>query len=82
MLAPFTVLILTFIGIIVSSRKTRGGTGFQIALGFLIAFVFIIFFILARAIAEAGTMNPILAVWLPNIIFSLVGFLMYYTVPR
>ncbi len=81
-MSPFTVLILTFIGIIVSSRKTRGGTGFQIALGFLIAFVFIIFFILARAIAEAGTMNPILAVWLPNIIFSLVGLLMYHTVPR
>ena len=81
-MTPFTVLILTFIGIIVSSRKSRGGTGFQIALGFLIAFVFIIFFILARAIAEAGSMNPILAVWLPNIGFSIVGLIMYHTVPR
>lgn len=79
---PFTVIILCFIGLIVSAKKTRRGTGFQIALGFLIAFVFIIFFILARAIAEAGSMNPILAVWLPNIIFSLVGLVMYNTVPR
>lgn len=79
---PFTVVILTFIGLIVSARKSRGGTGFQIALGFLISFVFIIFFILARASAEAGTMNPLLAVWIPNIIFSFVGLLMYYTVPR
>jgi lipopolysaccharide export system permease protein len=81
-MSPFTVLILTFIGIIVSARKSRGGTGFQIAMGFLIAFVFIIFFILARAIAEAGTMNPIIAVWLPNIGFSIVGLIMYHTVPR
>ncbi len=81
-MAPFTVLILTFIGIIVSARKSRGGTGFQIAMGFLIAFIFIIFFILARAIAEAGSMNPILAVWLPNIGFSIVGLIMYHTVPR
>lgn len=79
---PFTVLILCFIGVIVSAKKSRKGTGFQIALGFLIAFIFIIFFILTKAIAEAGTMNPILAVWLPNIIFSAVGILMYNTVPR
>ena len=79
---PFTVLILTFIGLIVSARKSRRGTGFQIALGFFIAFVFIICFILARAIAEANTFNPVLAVWIPNFLFSLVGFFMYHTVPR
>lgn len=79
---PFTVLILTFIGIIVSARKSRGGTGFQIALGFLIAFLFIIVFIFSRAIAEAQTMHPILAVWIPNIGFSIVGLIMYFTVPR
>jgi len=40
---PFTVLVLVFIGVIVSSRKVRGGTGLQIALGFIISFIFIIF---------------------------------------
>ncbi|MBV6644070.1 MAG: LptF/LptG family permease [Cyclobacteriaceae bacterium] len=79
---PFTVIVLMFIGLIVSARKSRRGTGFQIALGFMIAFVFIIFFILARAIAEANTMNPLFAVWLPNIIFSVIGLIMYHTVPR
>lgn len=79
---PFTVLILTFIGLTVSSRKARGGAGFQIALGFLIAFIFIIAYIMSRSIAQAGTMNPLLAVWLPNIIFTIVGFVMYKTVPR
>ena len=79
---PFTVLVLMFIGVIVSARKTRQGTGFQIALGFLIAFAFIITFILAKSIAEAGSMDMILAVWLPNIIFSVVGLILYKTVPR
>ncbi|RED93372.1 LptF/LptG family permease [Marinoscillum furvescens] len=79
---PFGVIILCFIGVVVSAKKSRRGTGFQIALGFLIAFVFIIFFILARAIAEAGSMNPIFAVWIPNIIFSCIGLLLYNTVPR
>ncbi len=81
-MSPFTAIILTFIGVIVSARKSRGGSGFQIALGFLIAFVFIIFFIFARSIAEANSMDPVLAVWLPNIIFSMVGLVLYNTVPR
>jgi lipopolysaccharide export system permease protein len=81
-MAPFTVIILTFIALIVSSRKSRGGTGYQIALGFFIAFVFIIYFVMSRAIAEAGSLPPLLAVWMPNITFTLVGLLMYHTVPR
>ncbi len=79
---PFTVIVLMFIGVIVSARKSRQGTGFQIALGFLIAFAFIITFILAKSIAEAGSMNLILAVWIPNILFSLVGVVLYKFVPR
>ncbi|MCC5920434.1 MAG: LptF/LptG family permease [Cyclobacteriaceae bacterium] len=81
-MSPFAVIILTFIGLIVSARKVRGGSGVQIAAGFLIAFIFLIFFILSRSIAQAGTINPILAVWIPNIVFSIVGFVLYKTVPR
>ena len=80
---PFSVLILCAIALIVSARKNRRGTGFQIALGFLIAFVFILCFILAKAIAEAGSIEPpILAVWMPNIVFALLGVVLYRNVPR
>ena len=79
---PFSVIVLMFIGVIVSARKNRRGTGYQIALGFLIAFIYIIAFVLAKSIAEANTFNPILSVWIPNIIFSFVALFMYHTVPR
>lgn len=79
---PFTVYILCFIALILSARKSRRGTGFQIALGFMIAFIFIILFVFAQAIAAAGTMNPAIAIWLPNIIFGAVGILLYNTIPR
>ncbi|MGD1892465.1 MAG: LptF/LptG family permease [Cyclobacteriaceae bacterium] len=81
-MSPFTAIILTFIGVIMSARKSRGVSGFQIALGFLIAFIYIIFFIFARSIAEVNSMDPMLAVWLPNIVFTAVGILLYYTVRR
>jgi lipopolysaccharide export system permease protein len=79
---PFAVIILSIMGLIVSARKARGGVGLQIAIGFVLAFLYIIFYILSKGIAEAGSMNPILAVWLPNIIFSIISVVMYFTVPR
>jgi lipopolysaccharide export system permease protein len=80
--APFSIIILTIIGVIVSARKARGGTGFQIALGFTLSFVYIIFFMMARSIAEVNALPPLLAVWIPNITFGLVGLILYRTVPR
>ncbi|WP_268035701.1 LptF/LptG family permease [Algoriphagus sp. PAP.12] len=81
-MSPFAALILTFIGVIMSSRKTRGGSGFQIAMGFLLAFLYILLFLLSRTFAENGAEYPILAVWMPNIVFALMGLLLYKTVPR
>ncbi|SIS81088.1 LptF/LptG family permease [Belliella pelovolcani] len=81
-MSPFAAVILTFIGVILSSKKTRGGSGFQIALGFMLAFVYIILFLLSRTFAEAGTTYPILAIWLPNVVFAVTGLVLYKTVPR
>lgn len=80
--SPFAVLILMFMGVIVSSRKSRGGTGFRIALGFLLSFVFILCFILTKSIAEVGDMNPALSVWIPNFLFGTIAVIMYRSVPK
>jgi lipopolysaccharide export system permease protein len=80
--SPFTIFILVFMGVIVSSRKSRGGTGLQIALGFGLSFVYILFFVLFRSFAEAGSAPPLLAVWIPNIIFGIISSIMYRYVPR
>jgi lipopolysaccharide export system permease protein len=80
--SPFTIFILTFMGVIVSSRKSRGGTGVQIALGFALSFLFILFFILFRTFAEAGSMPPAFSVWIPNLLFAGISMLMYKYVPR
>jgi lipopolysaccharide export system permease protein len=79
---PFAVIILSIMGLIVSARKSRGGVGLQIAIGFVLAFIYILFYIMSKGIAEAGNMPPLLAVWLPNIVFSAIATLMYFTVPR
>jgi len=80
--SPFSIFILTFMGVIVSSRKSRGGTGFQIALGFALSFIFILFFMMFRSFAEAGTLPPQISVWIPAIIFGIISGFMYKYVPR
>ena len=80
--SPFAVLILTFMGVIVSARKSRGGTGFQIALGFFLSFMYILFFIMSKSIAEAGGLPPQISVWIPNVLFGGISLLMYKYVPR
>ena len=80
--SPFSIFVLVFMGVIVSSRKSRGGTGLQIALGFLLSFIFLIFFMLFRTFAEAGSMPPQISVWIPNIVFALLALVMYKYVPR
>lgn len=80
--APCTTFVLVFMGVIVSARKSRGGTGFQIALGFMLAFVFIIFFTLSRTFAETGSLSPFIAAWMPNTIFGILSLAMYKYVPR
>jgi lipopolysaccharide export system permease protein len=79
---PFTTFILVFIGVIVSSKKSRGGTGFQIALGFLLAFIFILLFTISKTFAEAGSLPPVLAAWMPNLIFAAISIGLYKYIPR
>lgn len=80
--SPFSIFILTFMGVIVSSKKSRGGTGFQIAVGFALSFIFILFFMMFRTFAEAGSMPPQISVWIPSLVFGVISIFMYKYVPR
>ena len=79
---PFAIIILTVIGVILSARKSRAGVGGQIALGFVLAFIFIIFVILSRNLANVGSMSPALAAWVPSLVFTVIGMALYRFVPK
>ncbi|GAB4395983.1 MAG: LptF/LptG family permease [Microscillaceae bacterium] len=79
---PFATLILTVIGVIVSARKTREGQGFQIAMGFILAFVYILLMVISRTFAYQGGIPSWLSAWIPNVVFCLIGLWMYRNVPK
>ena len=77
-----SLLILTFIGVSISSRKIRGGMGLHLGIGLLISFSYILFMQFSTVFATNGNMNPLLAVWLPNILFAIIGVFVYRTAPK
>jgi len=79
---PFTVLLLTIIGAVIACRKTRGGSGIHLALGILIAAVFIIADQFSTVFSVKGNFSPVLAAWLPNMVFLLVAVRLYFTTPK
>jgi lipopolysaccharide export system permease protein len=79
---PFTVLLLTMIGAIIAGRKTRGGSGLHLAMGIIIAALFILSDRFSTVFSVQGDLPPVLAAWLPNAIFSLVAVSLYVRAPK
>jgi lipopolysaccharide export system permease protein len=78
----FSVILLTLIGVVIASRKTRGGSGMHLALGIIIASLFIISDRFSTVFATKSNLPPVLAAWLPNIVFSIVAFWLYRRTPK
>lgn len=79
---PAAVLLLTMIGVVIASRKTRGGSGLHLALGFGIAAFFILADRFSTVFATKGNFPPIIAAWLPNLVFAGVAYWLYRRTPK
>ena len=75
---PFSVFVLTIIAFSVSSAKRRGGTGVNLAFGIVVAMVFVFFDKVFGVLAQQSDFSPLLAVWLPNILFSILAIYLLY----
>lgn len=79
---PFSTIILTVIGMSISSRKTRGGIGMNVGIGIFLAFTYIMFMQVSTVLATNANVNPLLAVWIPNIVYALIGLGLYIRASR
>ncbi|MBC7552592.1 MAG: LptF/LptG family permease [Taibaiella sp.] len=74
---PFAGLILTVIGACIASRKIRGGGGLHLALGIAISAIYIMLMQLSTTFSTKSSLNPMIAVWIPNLIFAGVAWVLY-----
>ena len=79
---PFATFILTIIGVSLSSRKMRGGTGLHLGVGLLIACAFILFMRVSTTFAASGYGSPLISVWIPNFIFGILAYFMLRWAPK
>ena len=79
---PLGTFILTLIGVSLSSRKVRGGTGLHIGIGITLCFSYIMLNRVFEEFAKGGSLPPMLAVWLPNIIFAFIAIYLYRKAPK
>lgn len=80
--ASFASFILTAIGLSLSSRKVKGGMGLHLGIGLALSFSYILFQTVSSTFAISGSMPPVIAVWIPNLLYTLIAIYLYTKAPK
>ena len=78
----FASFILTTIGVSLSSRKRKGGMGMYLGIGLALSFGYIMLQTVSATFAIQANTPPMLAAWIPNIIFAVVAYFCYRNAPN
>jgi len=79
---PLSTLVLTLIGVALSSRKLRGGTGLHLGLGLGIAAAYQLMIRFSQMFAIKGNLEPIIASSITNMVFILIAVYLLYKAPK
>ncbi len=80
--SSFASFILTIIGLSLSSKKRKGGMGMYLGIGLALSFTYILLQTISSSFAIQANFPPMLAAWVPNIIFAIVAYFCYRKAPR
>ncbi len=75
--SPFSAFVLSIIGACIASRKVRGGSGIHLAVGLMISAIYIFMMQFSTTFAIKGNLHPLIAVWIPNILFSFLALFIF-----
>jgi lipopolysaccharide export system permease protein len=79
---PLSSYVLTLIGVSISSRKVRGGIGLPLGIGIFLCFTYIVVDRFAFVFAVKGDTPALLAVFIPNGIFGIIGYYLLLKAPK
>ncbi|MFW5589082.1 MAG: LptF/LptG family permease [Bacteroidales bacterium] len=79
---PFAAFILTLIGVSLSCEKRKGGMGTSIGIGIALSFSYILFQTISSTFALNAGLPAMIAVWIPNILFAIIAFVLYRRTPQ
>lgn len=79
---PFAAFILTIIGVSLSCQKRKGGMGISLGIGLALSFTYIMFQTVSATFATNAGFPAILAVWIPNLVFAIIAYVLYRHTPE
>ena len=77
-----TSFILTAIGMTLASKKVKGGMGLNIGIGLALSFTYILFTTVTSTFAVTGKTSAMVAVWIPNVVYTIIAIYLYYKAPK
>lgn len=80
--SSFASFILTLIGVSLSSRKRKGGMGLYLGIGLALSFIYIMLQTVSASFAVNAGFPPMLAAWMPNILFAFIAYFCYRHAPK
>lgn len=78
----FASFILTIIGVSLSSRKRKGGMGLYLGIGLALSFSYILLQTISSTFAINADTPPMLAAWIPNILYAIIAYYCYRQAPN
>jgi lipopolysaccharide export system permease protein len=79
---PFSAIILTIIGLSLSTKKKRGGMGWNLAAGLALGFSYILFMQFSEMFVMTDTLPASIAIWLPNYLYAVIAAALYIKAPK
>lgn len=79
---PFATYILTAIAVAIASRKVRGGSGLHLFIGITMSAFYILLLQFSVTFATNSDLSPLISVWLPNILFTIIALWLLWRAPQ
>lgn len=78
----FASFILTIIGVSLSARKRKGGMGLYLGIGLALSFSYILLQTVSATFAINANTPPVIAAWIPNILYAFIAYFCYRKAPN
>lgn len=79
---PWTCAIVILLGIPIAAHYRRSGVSLAFGIGLFISFIYFGFQQIGRVMGYNGTIEPTVAAWVGNVVFILIGILLYWRVEK
>ena len=79
---PFACIVFGLLGIPLGIRKVRGGKSYGFIISLLIFLIYYLLLMVGESLGIDGSLPPLLSMWLPNIIMTLLGLYLFFHAAR